>query len=335
MARERGDVMFLFYYNPCNCTTASIEADLEQERLEWREKERQDFAKAFPSLLSRIVQEAKKKLDTTATEREISSLLSRAERQGTLPKNAFKASGDLFAKAFFAFRGKLAEKLARPLLECFDGKERQRLAIKILDHPFLDSMERLEQRADLLRWQLVEAGCCTMSTRRLQILSIPKSIRNKIGEAAKNPKAAEDAIVSLCLPSLEKIMERKRMAEKRDRLVKEIKDLIRNSPDPPSDRLVRDILSSDIESMSLTSIESALYDRFGFRQVQGVVESIARARWPSLEEPTRDGFWKEKREIPEKQSIREMEGVLKRVLASRKAGDGNRDSSQKMRRSAR
>jgi len=316
-------MMFLFYYNPCNSTTASIEAEIEQERLKWRENEKQGFREAFPKLLARILGEAKNRAEIEKAEMEISSLLSKAERQGTLPADVFKNTIGELCKAMFAFTGKLVERLSRPVLESLDGKARERFAIRLLDHPFFDRIEMLEKRADILKWQLVNAGCCTMGTRRLQILSVPKSIREKIMDSAKSRSAAEQAIVAISPACLDCIMERKRAEQRMDTLVEGIKSLIREAPEPPSNGTMIEIFTSGIDINNLMRIEGALYDRCGFDRVNMLVEDIARERWPKFADPVHDGFWAEKREarVTGKQNIWEMEAIMRNLR--RKGAAGN------------
>jgi hypothetical protein len=326
--------MFLFYYNPCNVhDEREIEARRQIENELRRERDREKAQKLLPELLRKIVLEARKGMATQDTEWEIANLLSKARREDNMPKGLIDSVASELRRAFFVMKSVLVDEFVGLVLGNARGKARENMVLRILEHPFFNDMRRLERRAEIIEWHLVREGGCSKTTRELQVLSIPKCVRDEVEKAAASPEAAEAALAAMSLPRLEGIMEKHELEVRRGRLAEKLGELIKNMPDPPSNGMILRLISADVDRKAHLEIDAALVGRCGIARVADLQRNFEKIKWPDRSPPLANERWTATGE----QSIKEMEGLLRHLrarqgaAAAKQSGKGKRSGGMKMR----
>jgi hypothetical protein len=290
-----------------------IEARYQHSLALERAAKREKIEKFLPELLTKIVHDAKKGRETKSTESEIASLISSARREDVMPKGIFERLAPLLRRAFFVMRSVLVDELVGPVLLKTAGNARERLVLGILEHPFFNDIEKLDRRAEIISWNLVREGRCTKATRELQILSIPRCVREEVGKAAMTPEAAETALVAMSLPRMKDIMEWHILGKEKEKLLGRITEKIKAFAEPPSDELVARLIKAADCSFTEMSIWATLTDRFGYQRFGCIAIQKNPAFTPREEKP-----WSAQNPGELKGSIREMEEVFRSIRAAGK-----------------
>ena len=241
-----------------------------------------------------------------------------------MPKGILERLAPLLRRAFFVMRSVLVDELVEPVLLKTAGKARERLVLGVLEHPFFNGMEKLDRRAEIISWNLVREGRCTMATRELQILSIPRCVREEVGKAAANSEAAEDALVAMSLPRMKDIMEWHILGKEKERLLGNIIEKIKASPEPPSDELVARLLKAADCHSTETHLLAVLADKFGGNRFGFSAIQKNPAFTPREEKP-----WSAQNPGELKGSIREMKEVFRRIRATDRKQKGTRGGNDR------